>query len=225
MAITINCPNCHGKVRSPEELIGKKVQCPKCSTVFRVEAPNAGIEVVDDIEVVEDEPAPRPKRRPPVDAEVVDDRPRRRLRDEEDDVDDYEPRPRRGGRSRALAKAKPPGIALLVVGILGILYAIVNALTLAVAGPAANPFANNANVDPTTLKVGNFIGAGLTFVYGAVVTFGGLKMMRLENWSSVLTASIFAMLPCNCACFLGLPVGIWTLVALNSPEVKRAFDG
>jgi hypothetical protein len=38
-----------------------------------------------------------------------------------------------------------------------------------------------------------------------------------------MVASIFAMLPCNPCCLLGLPIGIWALVVLSNEDVKDAF--
>ena len=120
MSININCPNCRSVVRSPKELIGKKVQCPKCSTIFRVEDPNAGVEVVEDLEVVEDEPAPRPKRRSqPVDDELAEDRPRRRVAragdDYEEEYDDGPRRSSRGGKPHRGGLILGLGIASLIV--------------------------------------------------------------------------------------------------------------
>ena len=43
----------------------------------------------------------------------------------------------------------------------------------------------------------------------------------MENPS--LRATIVAMLPCSCVCLGGLPIGIWSLVVLNKPEVRGQF--
>src|SRR4051794_23945698 len=97
MPVESNCPGCGAKVRVPESLLGKSVKCPKCQSVFTAERPDAGFE-----EVPDDEPRPA-RRRPPAD-------------DYEDDQgDDFEPRPRRrGGRQRAAEAVKPAAIALIV---------------------------------------------------------------------------------------------------------------
>ena len=57
------------------------------------------------------------------------------------------------------------------------------------------------------------------------VFWGAQKMKRLENWNLSLAASIAAMIPCftHCGCFIGLGVGIWSIVVLLKPEVKEAF--
>lgn len=63
----------------------------------------------------------------------------------------------------------------------------------------------------------------VTLTLGIVTLFGSIKMLRLENYRMSIAASIAAMIPCYC-CFVGLPTGIWALVVLRDPNVKRAFD-
>jgi len=58
---------------------------------------------------------------------------------------------------------------------------------------------------------------------GIVTIVGALKMMRLQSYGWAMTASVLALLPCSPAGLLGLVVGIWALVVLSRPEVKRAF--
>lgn len=226
MAITIHCPNCRATVRSPQELIGKKVQCPKCSTIFRVEDPNPGIEVVEDVEVVDDEPAPRPKRRP-ISVEVDDDRPRRRPRADDDDDDDYDRQPRRTGRrARAESLVKGPALGMAVIGVIGLLFAIVN-LVVYLASPNELPPGIQADKRSTYRAVllgTSVITIVVQFIWGTVVTLGGYKLLRLEGYGSAMTASIFALLPCNLACLIGMPFGIWALIVLNNPDVKRSFS-
>jgi hypothetical protein len=58
---------------------------------------------------------------------------------------------------------------------------------------------------------------------GGIVLYGAWQMKDLRSQGSAMAASITAMLPCNLCCLVGLPVGIWSLVVLNRPEVKNAF--
>jgi hypothetical protein len=64
----------------------------------------------------------------------------------------------------------------------------------------------------------------LGIFWGVVLLIGGLRMKRLENFGLAMTACILAILPLNCCCLLGVPFGIWGLVALFKPEVKDAFS-
>jgi predicted Zn finger-like uncharacterized protein len=94
----ITCPECAGKLRIREELLGKKIKCPKCQKQFvaKVEEEEAEPEELEE----EEEPVrPASKRRRDEDEderprrrdEDEEDRPRRRRRDEEEE-DDEEPR-------------------------------------------------------------------------------------------------------------------------------------
>ena len=213
MPIESNCPACGTKVRIPQKLLGKSVKCPKCLTVFTAEEPDPGFE-----EVVENDPRPaRPSRsRRPA---PVDDY------DEDRYEEEYDPRPRRrGGRQRAAEAVRPAAIALTIAGGVGLFYAIVNGLLVlggnkfARLGPAGNA-AHDAGQ-----QIGIVCGIGLTFLWGIIVPYAGIMMMNLRSYSSVMIGVIFAMLPCNAGCLLGLPFGIWALVVLNRPEVKRAFS-
>lgn len=57
-----------------------------------------------------------------------------------------------------------------------------------------------------------------------MVIFGALKMQRLEDWGLAVTAAVLTLLPCaGCCCLIGLPIGVWSLLVLNKPEVKSAF--
>ncbi len=127
-----------------------------------------------------------------------------------------------------------PATGLLVTGILMVIATILS-LILNLAGigfgaaavqqqplpdpAAAQQFQMVQLVQGTTAIVVAILG----FVFGAIVIFGALKMKKLESYGLAMTASILAMLPCSICCLLGLPIGIWSLVTLNKPEVKSGF--
>jgi hypothetical protein len=48
-------------------------------------------------------------------------------------------------------------------------------------------------------------------------------MKSLRGYGYAMTGAIVAMLPCNLCCLLGLPFGIWAIMAMSREEVKRAF--
>jgi hypothetical protein len=169
----------------------------------------------DDREDEDEDDRPR-RRRAQDDEDDEDDRPRRRRAQDDKDEDDR-PR-RRGSRKKASAAATAPGIALLIVGILGLLMGGVYLIQAIFGRPFFAP-ANQPAPYPVVLL---WLFAFITLIWGAVVTLGGMKLMRLESWGSVLTACIFAMLPCNPCCMLGLPLGIWGLVVLSRDDVKNA---
>ena len=113
----------------------------------------------------------------------------------------------------------PPAIALLVVGILGILLGLAN-VAVVVSGMAANAQQKNQ----PGFVTGQYIGAFVTLIWGIVVTLGAVMMLTLRSRGSAMTGVIFSLLPCSPCCLAGLPVGIWALVVMNKPEVKDAFQ-
>lgn len=42
MPISLNCPQCQGKLRVADNLAGKKIKCPKCAALLPVVAPQEG---------------------------------------------------------------------------------------------------------------------------------------------------------------------------------------
>ena len=65
----------------------------------------------------------------------------------------------------------------------------------------------------------------IALLVGALIIFAALKMRKLESRGLAVAASILAMIPCiSPCCILGLPIGIWSLVALSNAEVKSAFS-
>src|SRR5438105_10355577 len=92
MPEVIQCPKCNRKLRVPDNLLGKKVKCPSCSTAFTAAA---GEEELPTAPLIEEDEAPKvaPRKPPPRPREEAieerSDRPRRRPRPAEDE-DEYE---------------------------------------------------------------------------------------------------------------------------------------
>jgi hypothetical protein len=67
-------------------------------------------------------------------------------------------------------------------------------------------------------------GAALTILVSILIFLGARKMQSLQSYGWAMTSAILSMLPClSPCCLIGLPMGIWALVVLISPEVKAAF--
>jgi hypothetical protein len=107
MPIAVVCPSCAARLGAPDQLIGKKVKCPKCQSPIAVPNPADadGFEVVDDAPPRRSAPvkavAARPARPAVADEEDDDDdRPRKRrpARDEDDDDEPVRPKSRRAAR-------------------------------------------------------------------------------------------------------------------------------
>ncbi len=127
-------------------------------------------------------------------------------------------------------KVKAPAIALIILGVLGALVAILGFFAPTDTESLREAFAE-ADMDPAQVDqivsmaerftgASNFIGLAIALL----VIFGGVRMMNLKNWGLAFAASIVAMIPCWCCCVLGIPVGVWSIIVLLDKDVKAAFD-
>jgi len=126
-------------------------------------------------------------------------------------------------RSAAAANAvKGPATALMVTAIIGILLQLV-----ALLNRRSMPL--GLSEDPE--GVGLLLSAGSSPVFsiialgaGAVIFLGAQKMKALTSHGWAMLASIVAMVPLvSPCCLIGLPVGIWSMLVLQKPEVKQSF--
>ncbi len=154
--------------------------------------------------------------------------------DEEDEEEEEEVRPRRrrklasSSRQRAKSAVLAPAIGLMVSGGFGILVAVaILLINLGVINLLAD-----ANDDEAAAGKAQWVGSQARSIrgvfsaacWGIALLGGGIQMKNLSNYKTVLSSCILAMLPCNPCCLLGIPFGIWGLVAINRWDVKREFD-
>jgi uncharacterized membrane protein len=135
------------------------------------------------------------------------------------------------GNAGARQQVNLPAILLMVTGGIGIAFALLGFVQSLTGSNAAQleQIMNDPNV-PDQLKSFASVAAGggiisniLGLAINGFIIFGALKMKNLESRGLALGASIVALIPClTCYC-IGIPVGIWSLVVLNKPEVKSAF--
>jgi predicted Zn finger-like uncharacterized protein len=222
----ICCPECNATLRVPDSLLGKAVKCPKCQTTFTAE-----LEEPEERERVVREPAPSSARRQRPALRQEEDEEEEELPEEEEEEERPRRRKRRRGRRSAAADAvAAPAICLIVLGGLDILLCIVNVILrlagvgMAAAGGPMGPGKGGGNTEMVANLVGGIVGSIIGLCFAAVITLGGVKMKQLQSYGLVMTAAIFALLPCGNCCCIGLPLGIWALVVLNRPEVKDAFS-
>ena len=136
-----------------------------------------------------------------------------------------------GQRAVAEEQVKLPAIFLMVLGGLGVLMAlwgIVQGLSGANEAQLAQAM-NDPNMPEQAKElvarlsklgpVQNIIG----LLVSAFILFGAMKMKKLQSRGLALAASIVAFLPLWSCCCAGIPLGIWSLVVLNKPEVKASF--
>jgi amino acid transporter len=137
-----------------------------------------------------------------------------------------------GGNARE--QVSVPAIMLMVAGGLGIAYALLSIVMALMGGDAQQEQLNQMLSDPnmpeglksvvaTSSRFG-VIGPIIVLLANGFVLFGALKMKNLESHGLGMAASIIALIPCcPCGC-IGIPIGIWSLIVLNKPEVKSAFS-
>jgi predicted Zn finger-like uncharacterized protein len=223
----INCPQCERKLRVPDNLLGQAVKCPTCSMTFTASAALSELPPMAGPEAAAPPPsAPQPEPYPlqyDVPAPYPGAAQQPRYADQGAPVDFDDPRVRRRQlRPAALDAVAGPAIALLVVGIIGIVGAAI--------GVCAGFFVSAAGVGLRRGFNGEFQPIFAVFFYGAmlvssiVVVACSTKMKRLDSYAAAMTGSILAVIPCLSPCFiLGIPFGIWALVVINQNDVKEAF--
>ena len=151
-----------------------------------------------------------------------------------------------GYRERALAKVKAPAICLMVTAILSLLLVVFGAgWELSGMGEKQRQnqiqeVENDPKLQPQqkkeiiefTKKIQDIVGPpniyiswGLTTVFSLLALVGAMKMKNLSGRGWAYTSAILCMTPCTSGCcLLGLPFGIWAMIVLSNPDVKRAFD-
>ncbi len=78
------------------------------------------------------------------------------------------------------------------------------------------------------ISVWMFPGCSMTLIHlpvAGLLILGGINMRRFQTFGLAVMAAIVALIPCHAGFVIGLPVGIWALMILAKPEVKRAFRG
>jgi len=133
-------------------------------------------------------------------------------------------------REMALSAVKGPAIALIIIGALGVLYYLFNAVMVLSGSLPARPIPANASPAMRGFLEGmHGPQAGVYSLIFALVNayliFGGVRMMKLQGHTLAIITCVVAMIPCasGCCCVLGLPFGIWGIMMLNKPEVKSQF--
>jgi hypothetical protein len=64
----------------------------------------------------------------------------------------------------------------------------------------------------------------LSLAIGVAIFLGAMRMKSLTSYGFAMAAAVLAMVPCiSPCCCLGLPAGIWAIVALMDQNVKASF--
>jgi hypothetical protein len=212
--------------------MGQDVQCPQCHATF-VAGSTSESKPVAAAETYSLQPERPPERSVP----APEDEDFHAGRDYEDQDDpEWRRRRKNARRQDALARVAAPAIMLMIVGGLAIALSIVGlGINVLSAGMQAGMNAQGPRqpgqfgpgprntMDPMANVVLGIFGAVLGLCWGGMVLLGGLKLKNLESHGLAMTGAILAMIPCNICCILGLPLGIYALVVMNSADVRDQF--
>jgi len=134
--------------------------------------------------------------------------------------------PPRQHREQAPVSLLAAAMALILVAGIGLAVSIYN-FVFSFGQPHIDPNApefvreiQRGAVGPVaTALQGGFALLNLFIIMCAV------QMIRLESWGMAVTGSVLAMLNIgSCCCALGIPVGLWSLAVLSSPDVMTIFS-
>lgn len=126
-------------------------------------------------------------------------------------------------RMPALRRIRPPAFLLLCVGALNLVFC------LAVLGALALGYKLPTGADPAVIQQAQPVTWTLILtILGAVVSsvlciWAAWSAFSLRNWGLVAVGAVAATLPLAPACCLGIPVCLWLLWTINTPEVKQFF--
>jgi hypothetical protein len=213
--------------------VDKKVKCPGCGVIFTASPePEAGPEAPI---VLQEESPTEPAEPQPIRPARPEERFEERARQGYGDEFGYAER--RQFRQESLSRIKAPAICLLITGVLGLMCNCVSTVHLLATDPQAmkqqianlqlppewQKFAEQAaesSRSPITIAMRfGFLAVNVILIASAIA-----MMMGRMYWLAMV-GSIMALINIgDCCCLLSLPFGIWSLVVLNNPEVKSAFE-
>jgi hypothetical protein len=143
------------------------------------------------------------------------------------------------GTGQAGSSVTGPAIALMVIGILGVLcdaYFLISFLTAPRDPEAALEQMKEANVKIAPVDEQQFAKfydsarqkgpavPGILLLIHLVIAFGAFRMLKLKSYGMAMTSSVLSLVPCiSPCCVLGIPFGIWSLIVLMKADVKQAF--
>jgi hypothetical protein len=129
-------------------------------------------------------------------------------------------------REQAPASVLAAGMALIAVAGLGLAITTYNfAISFGAAhiDPNAPEFVRKIQ-EGAVGPVATAIQGGFMLV-NLFIIICGVQMMKLQSWGMAVTGSILAMLNIgSCCCVVGLPIGIWSLMVLMSPDNISIFQ-
>jgi hypothetical protein len=204
MPIEFRCTRCAKLLRTPDESAGQAAVCPECGEKLSVPAtpqlPQAGPAPApfagDTFGSATANPYSSPQTNPYSSPQTAGSRPVPGLAPEE--------------------QVQAPAAGLIAIGGLGL---GMNILAL----PFYLPLLQPPWREPAEL-VFLLVCWTACLAFSVVVMMGGIKMRKMQSYNLAMAGSILALVPClSPCCFIGLPIGIWSLTVLCNYDVREAF--
>jgi predicted Zn finger-like uncharacterized protein len=199
----VQCPRCRAELDVDDADLGHKVECPQCQAVFP--------------------------------AVLDDDRSWRRndLDDREDEYrrrDELDPRNRTRDLERAEAVISKPANGLIWTSAITIVLGLILAGILGVVGYDKVENGRGMDRDKGVEFIVYAVFAGIVSpIWHLVMLVCAQKAKKLEGTGTAITAGILGIVtfvtcgPCTILSIFAMSYGIWLIVAVSKPEVKRAL--
>src|SRR5579871_6209283 len=175
MHLHATCPYCKKALRIPESLLGQSVKCPSCQNTFTTAEQEPVVTATRPARIRPNSEFSSESPRRASDVDDLDNRPRRRSRRRSDDFDEETDFPRRPSRrARAKEAVLAPGIALLAIGILGLIYGLWN---------AAWVFGGHdveLKHEDAAFRFGAYAATVVQVIWGIFATTGGVCMVTFK---------------------------------------------
>lgn len=242
MAIQFQCPTCSRKLQVPEGAAGKKAKCPACGSIILIPPP-LPTGPVSEAPPWGESPTQAPAfdaatPHPPSSADLSFGDAQRGT------FYGAPPRPAHGFPyvtegspyaeiSHAKSKVSGPATWLIVLSILNIALILVALLLVSLGLTVAGAAAENSNFVPDEDFWGtvfslffNFASLIIGLAVTVIILVGAVQMKKLRTYGLAMAAAILSVIPCTSPCcfLIGVPIGIWAIVVLSDPVVKRAFQ-
>ncbi|MCA9062262.1 MAG: hypothetical protein KDA96_04365 [Planctomycetaceae bacterium] len=207
MSIDVTCGSCGKAYRVPDERAGQRFRCKQCQAVVDVPAQDDWGSPQQDLDAYggmgAGYGAPNPYSAP------------------------VTVNPASGGKAAAAGRTAVCAIFIYVIcglSMLNHLYGLVMVAT----GQNVNPFVPPNQAAPANMQaaqmVGGIVGVVIGLTLDTLALVGAINLHKLKSYGMAMTGAIVCCIPCCGPCvILAIPFGIWALVLLNNPEIKRQF--
>jgi phage FluMu protein Com len=127
----------------------------------------------------------------------------------------------------APVKLMIPAIFLLLIAVISIGWLGLTGLN-ALLQPMPPPPPELDEAGQAGYKVGYYAAVAVVPLVGLLVNIGviagAIQMIRLRGYEMAKGAAWAALVPCCSIACLNIPIGIWALIVLNQPDVRRMFQ-